>query len=222
MSVVLEDKIAVTTTATCRPDILARTYQSFCDNTGLDFKRMRLFINVDLVPVNISYAEIIKVAHAFFGEVVSNISDVPNFAASVKWLWSSVDSEYVFHLEDDWLLLEKVPMILLWDVLRDNPHIMQARFCGYHVGNVLRRISLGPGLIRGEICRKIGAGLKTDRNPEVQLKTLKQFGIERLNKTIAMVVPRNTRVIKDIGRSWASQHGIKHPKKERFVVWKTH
>lgn len=219
MSIDLEEQIAVTTTAMRRPEILARTYQSFQGYTRLDFKRMRLFINVDPAPRDGSTKETLEVARSFFGEVISHTPRVANFAAAVKWLWSTVDADYVFHLEDDWIMRKPVRMLDLWDQLQINPHILQVRFRGYHVGNVLRRISLGPGLIRGEICRKISAGLKTDRNPEVQLKTLGQFSIQRVGKTIALTVPKGPRVIKDIGRNWAMQRGITRPKKERFIAW---
>jgi len=217
---VLEQQIAVTTTAMRRPELLYQTYESFRRGTGLDFTKMKLFINIDPAPSNGSAIDTLDVAHHFFGPVVSNLPAVPNFAAAVKWLWSTVDTPFVFHLEDDWIMKRPVPMHELLAALKNDPQVLQARFRGYHVGNVLRRISLGPGLTRGEVCRRIGPRLRTDRNPETQLRDLSVFGIHPQRKTIAATVPARTRAVKDIGRAWAKAHGVTRPShKEKFVAW---
>ena len=215
----LEDHIAVTTTATRRPEVLAQTYKSFQEGTQLDFKRMRLFINVDPAPPRGSTEKTLEVARSFFGEVITNTPQVANFAAAVKWLWSTVDSPYVFHLEDDWIMTRPVKMLALLDKLQKNAHVLQVRFRGPPSGDVLRRISLAPGLMRGEVCRLVGAGLVTNRNPEVQLGALEQFGVRRVAKTVALIVPDRPRVIQDIGRAWAKKHGISRPKKSWFTAW---
>ena len=88
------------TTATFRPEIIDRTYKSFTDNLlGIDFKISTLYLNVDPIPVG-NTKEVIDVAKKYFGNVVYNIPEEPNFTKAIKWCWSQVKNEYFFNLEE--------------------------------------------------------------------------------------------------------------------------
>jgi hypothetical protein len=96
-------RLDFTTTATCRPDILCRTYTSFRDKlVGVEMSRSVLYLNIDPIPDKFLVSEVERIARAFFGRVVTNIAREPNFAKAVKWCWLRPDTEYFFHLEDDW------------------------------------------------------------------------------------------------------------------------
>ena len=94
-----------TTTACNRPELLERTYSSFTKNIkGLDFKKCILYINVDPSPHGQNIEKNEEVAKKYFGKVIVNYPDKPNFARAVIWCFTQVRGEYFFHLEDDWVL----------------------------------------------------------------------------------------------------------------------
>lgn len=69
-----------------------------------------LIINVDPVGPGKSAEEVLDVVSKYFPDYTSRCPESPNFPTAFKWAWSSIkpDTEYVFHLEDDWLLNERI------------------------------------------------------------------------------------------------------------------
>lgn len=206
------------TTAMCRPGLLRRTYKSFCSKMkGVDFENSTLYLNVDPLPSVEQADDTIAVAKKFFGNVVSNVPKEPNFTAAVKWCWSNVTGPYVFHLEDDWLLRQKVDVELmckrLTNLYKDKHKVVQVYLRAYP-GISREKICLSPSLLDGDLVRRAVQIFNTSLNPEIQLRGTVVQGIS-LNHTKAIL-------IKDIGRAWLNKTNFGHPpRKARFTSWIT-
>lgn len=101
--------LSFTCTAMPRSDLFEKTINSFFNKfMDINFKDITLFINIDPFPDNPNNNErnkIIDISTKYFGKVISNLPDSPNFAKAVKWVWAKTETKYIFHLEDDWELL---------------------------------------------------------------------------------------------------------------------
>jgi len=123
--------IDVTTTATLRPEILETTLRAF---TGYLFNddsfTYRLILNIDPVGDQISPQNVIDVARGCFpGEVVANVAKYPNFSVALKWVWSQVEAEFFFNLEDDWLLMRPVSLAAMVETMKNMHRLALLRLC---------------------------------------------------------------------------------------------
>jgi len=98
--------IDITTTALIRPQLLEKTYKSFCEKMLKGYP-CRLFINIDPFGDTKEYntQDVINVAQKYFKNVVVNVPKTAHMTTATKWLWNQVESKYFFNLEDDWELL---------------------------------------------------------------------------------------------------------------------
>jgi hypothetical protein len=201
-----------TTTAMRRPEILRKTYESFSTNLkGIDFSESTLYINIEPLPEEIPASEVVKVAESFFGHVIVCESKKCNFTAAVKWCWKNTTRNYVFHLEDDWILLSRLKVGQL--IKRLNPPIVQVALKAYTYK--YNKIALSPSLLSGQFVRDISCKLIITSNPEVQLRG------ENVRGHSMMSFPDRI-IIKDIGRAWMKKSDyVRCSKvKHEFVAWK--
>jgi len=174
---------------------------------------------------------LIKIAKKYFGEVKYNLPDVANFAAAVNWTWKNAETDYIFHLEDDWQLIQKVPINTLLLEFDKNPNLLQIILRAYRYNYVT--CALSPSIIHRRMYSAIGGNLKEDLNPEAQLRG-ERHGIvmpSRGRKGFPhrgkiMVYPGKNRkiILKDLGRAWIRKTKyIKNGggKKARFLTWDT-
>ena len=220
-------KMDFTTTAMARPEIVERTYASFSKNLkGIDLKECRLFINIDPLPSGKDRKEVTKVAKKYFREVIPNYPDKPNYTAAYNWLWSSAESNIIFNLEDDWELIEEVPIPELVDHFNNYPEMMEVALRAYTYE--YPKCPTSPCLMGKKYYKAVGGKLNITLNPEIQLRGRK-FGIEMPNpkdkipfKGKLIVYPENKVILKDIGRSWLKRSNYRRPKKKaRFTSWET-
>jgi hypothetical protein len=211
--------IAFTTTATNRPEIIERTYTSFCENiNGINFKDTTLFINIDPAPNTINIKEGVRVARRFFGKVIYNMPSVPNFSAAINWLWSQATTPYIFHLEDDWVLKRPINIGSMLKAMeqKDVEHVaLRAYKHKYH------KMCLSPSLISQKLYGHVAGKLRTDINPELQLRSKEIVGFNFRARHV-VVLPRDIRttLIRDIGRKWMQINKIRRPaKKVKFFKW---
>lgn len=204
--------IDFTTTAMRRPDILRKTYESFCTNIkGVDFSQSTLYINIEPLPDDVPIKNVVKVAKSFFGQVVYNEPSECNFTAAVKWSWGHTTRDYVFHLEDDWALLS--PLKISKMIERLNPPVVQVALKAY--AYKYKKIALSPSLLSGQFVRDVSTKLKITSNPEVQLRGENVEGC-------SIVAFSDKIIIKDIGREWIkkSKYTRCSKIKHEFVAWK--
>ncbi len=206
-----------TTTAVARPKIVNRTYQSFSKNLkGVDFKKSRLFINIDPLPTTVDRQEVVAVAEQYFGEVVANMPDVGNYTAAYNWVWPNAETEHIFNLEDDWLLTEEIDVqkMLKWFRKKENLYEVALRAYPYHYD----KTPTSPSIMHERFYKAIGGNLDESLNPEVQLRG-NPFGLDQIDASKVVAMPKHV-VLQDIGRDWIeSQPFQRPPKKARFTTW---
>lgn len=212
-----EKTLSFSTTAMPRPDIINKTYESFTKNLqGLDFKNVTLYINIDSFPNkkdDHKRGEVADIARKYFGNVIVNLPEQPNFANAVKWCFSKIETFYNFHLEDDWELLTPF-RVSTFNQFFVAPHVQQVAFRAWK--NVRQDFWLAPSFIRGTFCREMAEKLNSSDNPEVQIRNYKSG--YRKESFVYFPFDNKSVVLKDLGRPWLMgseyNRGNKH-----FVEW---
>jgi hypothetical protein len=219
--------LSFTTTATVRPELLEQTYRSFCSNlTGVNFKDLQLFINVDPVPTSseADRLKVVAVAQKYFGRVTPNFPAQGNFPAALHWAWTNVVGDWIFHLEDDWILTEKVDIRHLIEMLERSPKAIGVKLNAYVFGFNLDRICLSPGLIRGDWARQAAQHLRPIKCPEKQLRSSIPKSLVRpmLNYPSYSSKKDGRIIVRDIGRLWRIKHKLAKDidKSKGFTTWK--
>jgi len=203
--------ISFCTTAMTRPDVLKKTYLSFSQNIkGIALEGLKLYINIDPLPDPDAALSVIKTAKLFFGEVVANTPSEPNFTKAVDWCWTNANTDYIFHLEDDWVLNRPVNIQDMMSFFK-NEKVKQVALRAY--GYRYKKMCLSPSIICKTLYKRFAGNFDYSLNPEVQLRK------PDINKRTIVCIPKQI-VLKDIGRKW-----LKHSKykrtgmKAKFTKW---
>jgi len=203
-----EIALEFTTTSCNRPEILDLTYSSYVSRLkGIDFQKSTLYINIDPAPDSSNISEMEKVAKKYFGKVVANYPKEPNFAAAIIWCFSQVKGEYFFHLEDDWMLKQRVDVATM--IKKVGEHNIQ---CVLNK-KVMLKNELGepcfiPSLFRTEIVKRYLPLMNSASNPEYQMKMIFRKNKAGLNTYRSVLWRKSHEISKDIGRAWLKKNGI--------------
>lgn len=208
--------ITFCTTAMPRPEILEATYKSFSANLkGIDLSEQKLLLNIDPVSSKDldSRIEMTKdVAGKYFGDVEVRVPDEPNFTAAVDWCWTTADTEFVFHLEDDWELRQEVDVQEAIEKMRTGglKHtILRAYSYNY------QKMALSPNITHRDYYKRFAGDFIQSINPEIQLR--KPF----VKKEEIMVIGSKP-IVFDLGRQWIKGEPFKKPKnKGNFTKWES-
>lgn len=217
-------RLSFTTTATLRPEVLARTYESFEKNLkGVRMKECVLHLNVDPVPNSPRFfsRDVLNVAWSFFGQVRVRMTDKPNFASAVKWCWSQPMGDYFFHLEDDWELTEPIGIARMVALLAARQELACVSLRAYDHTNLQDdRICLSPGLFRTDAARAIALNMVDTVNPEKQLRPRTELNVHggRQGLWTGIQIPDRP-ILKDIGREWLEKSGWKKQNGDVFNQW---
>ena len=237
-------RIDVTITACCRDDILYSTLHSFCHNF-LGWADARCVINID--PLGYSTPDqVLDVCNEFFNDVVYRVAEQPNFARAFKWCWDHAEADYVFHLEDDWLMLRDVDINVIFNLLEKYENLALLRLPAFVSGETQMknwnkffpyngefyecpaemRTGLGfcghPSLIKMRFVDRVRCHLRSDYNPE---KIFHARGGEIHNEILRWRYgvygkPGWRPVIRDIGRRWMIENNYrKSGSKAFFLKW---
>lgn len=127
----------ITCTATLRPELLRRTFESHKKYLfGESIHCARLIINVDLVGVDDqdqgrkALSEIFDFIHGMnFYTVKWNIGQPGNFAKAWFWCMDQLDpkKEFFFNLEEDWELIEPIDFQKMAALMKLDPYIAHLR-----------------------------------------------------------------------------------------------
>jgi len=249
LSHLMEDEMLdVTITAVRRPQVLRTTLDSFFKNL---FKSTpcRAIINVDPVGLDVDSLRVVDVCREYFDEVVYNLPDEANFSKAFKWVWSQVESDLVFHLEDDWEMTQEVDLECLAGVLkkyRNIPYIRLPQFlsclttmknwnkvfkwAGEFYMPPFNEKWLGftghPALLKGDFVKHVAPMLDVSLNPEKQFFQGGNTKLTEYCNQFWFVVygvpaePPTPPFVKDIGRAWAVENGWqKADNKAHFLKW---
>jgi hypothetical protein len=220
--------ITFTTTATIRPDLINTTYFSFSTNlTGINLRDCTLVLNVDPMPTDKLFDRnnVVETAQKYFGKVVVNFPENPNFPTALKWVWSNTDTKYVFNLEDDWTLSRQVDVNYLIGMLEKNPQALGVSLNAYLFNMNPFRIRLSPGLFRGDWVRAAAAYLEPTNCPERQLRTKlpKELALNMLNFPEYKTAKLGRIIVSDTGRTWRDRRGLvknNHNSNSGFTTWR--
>ena len=222
--------IDITTSATIRPGLLNATLSSFRDNLLNDNHTYRLIINVDPVGEEDKTADdVIEVAKSHFDNVVSRAPKTSCFAGAVIWCWSQVESDLVFHLEDDWVMIRPIDLDKMLRTIAEFTNFDSFRLAKQNQkgsGKEIRvkpydRLSLNPVFIRKKFIQKAVRHMSPDKNPEKQLRAVDPECGKFIKKTShGVYVEQGSGImVRDIGREWMDNHGV-YVKPTGFLQWK--
>lgn len=246
--------IDITITATARPEILRRTLESFCSNLFRPHMDIinNVFINIDPVGTGTQQATLTVCKEFFPGhKVTAHLPNTASFPKAFTWCWQqtlSTDSACVFHLEDDWELLEPLDLKEMFLVLYLYPDLAALRLSAFPSGTHIMKcwdkfISwngtffevppnlrglLGfcghPSLIRKEFIREVLPHLDDSKNPEKQIKGRHpKFGNYILSHRFGVYQRQDApAAVIDIGRKWMVKNGFrKAGSKAWFTKWES-
>lgn len=200
----------VTITETLRPELIEKGLFSFVAHlSGVEWRRSRCFINIDPVGPG-THGHVILQLKRVFGEVIARMPDRANFAAAVKWCWSSTESEYVLHLETDWEMTGNASRDHL--IAQMNETGCQAVNLKAHKDDMKGRLCLSPCIIRGSVARALAERLDTTSNPEAQLREPSfRAGGRGLAVHVKSLHWPNVPILKDLGGAWRRENGYALP-----------
>jgi len=229
-----------------RPELLAITLQSFSDHLFCNFKIDRFIANLDPFAGNDdAHSECRRLITERFKDAVIIEPSKPSFGMAVKQAWSNSSAEFIFHMEDDWVLDEAVnpgdvfPFLngkvkalqLASEEIRagDSPfkvHRKKRRFLGIPLGYKLISIfGTSPGFWDGAVARTCASLMDPNLDPEKQMrppfnpplsKFLGQYRCRLLHSK------SGGNLIRDIGREWRMNRGITKTVMDGRSVWVNH
>jgi len=240
----MSDMIDITMTATVRPDIIRRTLKSYCKNLLQERDRYRLIINIDPVGEDIKPEKVIKTCESFFKNIVFNIPKEPSFPKAVIWTWNQVESDFAFHLEDDWLLEKYIDINDMIRILNKYKEIACLRLSKYNIPNSKRiklfnavykynedgfylafdskkQFGLNPVLIKKSFIKQALPLMVDNKNPEKQFR----FNNPKMSDFVlrwkyAIYSRPGWRALAiDNGVNWKYSNKFVKPNTGTFLVW---
>lgn len=248
MNNIKEPLIDITITATLRPEILFRTLHSFYDRCFQPIaKECRVIINVDPVGhQNVDAKSMLNIVSSFFPHYKIFFPLEASFPKAFVWCWKNTTAPWIFHLEEDWELLQNVDIEEMIRTMNKFPQLAllrlpynrseaktQKNWSHFYQWNghfyecpTERKLELGfcghPSLIRSNFVRRTWPHIDDRHNPE------KQFHHGHANILLTVLdhefgnwgKPGDGPYIRDIGRQWMVENGFaKKGNKSHFTEW---
>ena len=233
----------ITMTAVLRPEIINKTLKTFCANLFCDNGiKYRLIINVDIVGEKVKPAKIIKICERYFDNIKYRISHNPSFSKAVIWTWNQIEADYIFHLEDDWIIKRSVNLNDMINILHSNEklsclHLSKTnikkvnrinwsgnryKYCdGFYMAKKPFGFSLNPVLAKSEFIKSVVNHMTESNNPEKQIRVG--------NKKIRPILEKwhyglysecgSAALVKDNGYHWRIEQNLIKPKRGQFILW---
>jgi hypothetical protein len=229
-----------------RPDLLGQTLDSFAASVFCNFNIRNVFVNIDPIFGDAQdEAACVACIKAHFPEAEIFTPPTPGFAAAVQRLWTATKSDYVFHLEDDWIALRKLgeetlepfgdPTVMQvsfhtadqnWDIDRKG-HLHRrneyASLLGIKIPlfKTFPKFTTSPSILRGGFARSAAAEMDASRDPEKQFYSGVNPELESLAAPHKNYIfsPDQVPVIRDIGREWRDRRRIKKVIKNAKSNW---
>lgn len=239
----MSSKIDITMPTTLRPKLLNKTLESFTKNLFTDKKRHRFIFNVDPVgEKGCKPEDIIEIAHSYFDDVLYNVAEKPLFPKAFKWCWDNAESDYIFHMNEDWELLRPINIDDMISILLKNNNLACLRLLKMDVPTNLkffrskytdkggylqaenRKVSFGtnPELIKAEFYKEARKYLLEDANPEKQFRPWQKEMFNNVTSKWDYGVyarPGDKMLIKDTGKNWMSRNKFRKAGGPGFVKW---
>jgi hypothetical protein len=218
----LFDRLDIVITATLRPALLELTLWAFDRNffARLEGTRRRIVLNIDPLWGDPADApRLVDIARRHADDVVVRTPATPGFGEAVRWLWAEAQSEWVFHLEDDWILTRRIDLArLAAETARTD--VAQVRFNRRR--NHLRRsrrFSLNPNLIRRAFITEALARFDPAKDPEKQILRGHLRPLEKKWRYLEHGRPLAPPVTVDTGREWREMLNITKSVEQLVSTW---
>ena len=219
----------ITMTACRRPEILKQTLNSFFRNMLEPIRdKCRLIINLDPIGDDIDSESILPIITAYFKYYHIHFPMNPSFPHAFKWVWDQSEAPWVFHLEDDWELLQPVDIMAMIQTMQDYPQLALLRLPHKKSeGNTTKQWNLffphngryfvcppdrirtagfagHPSLIRDKFIHSTRPFLSTEMNPEKQFHGDNYYIVNEVMNWEYGVWgnPGDLKYIQDIGEQW--------------------
>jgi len=167
---------------------------------------------------------------------VINVSEKPSFPAAFKWVWANINnSDFVIHLEDDWLLKRPANVSNMISILNSEDDLALLRMPLFQSQeNKMKNWNLmypwngryfecpkeyigragfcgHPSLIKSQFVRNCAKHIKTNLNPEKQFHELNVALKTEVCKWRYGVYgsPNEAALIEDIGRKWMIKNNFR-------------
>lgn len=237
--------IDLTLIAGRRPDLLRQTLASFRDRCFDNFMIANVFANIDPFCGTDHDGDLCEeLIRKQFPNASITRSETPCFGQAVKTVWERIRSGHALHLEDDWLLLERLTparvlplfigrtrMVMLMSAEQDRGK--NERYCVVRkripftpfkriVGSIF---GTSPSFVHGEFARGYASLIDPARDPETQNRMngpspalsayLQQYGCALLSSHRK----QEKSVILDIGADWRKRRGIRKEVRDGFSTW---
>lgn len=222
--------------ATRRPELLEQTLASFREKVLRHLDMGSAYLNLDPAFGSLDdHAACIRVVRSHFPDAVIFEPEQPGFCAAVARVWAASASEYVFHLEDDWISLRDMgeelfepfadPSVMQvsfhtadqnWDIARKG-HFHQrneyARLLGIKIPlfRTFPKFTTSPSILRGAFARHCAGLMDLTRDPEKQFYSGVNPAMESYVAGYRNYIfsPEAKPVIRDMGREWRDQRNIR-------------
>lgn len=236
----------ITMTAVRRPEIIHKTLSSFA-NAFNNFKSHRLIVNIDPVGGTLfDEQRVIDICYEFFDNIIVKTPHKASFPKAFNWCWSQIETDIVFHLEDDFVLIQQIDISEILNILDAEPDLALMRLPLFRSGPKDMKTwnkfipfngkyfecpkdlrgSVGfcghPSFIRKEFIDKCLPYLDDNLNPEKIFHRKGGILMEEVMKWRYGIfgTTNNPPIIKDIGREWiAKTNWQKKGNKAIFTEW---
>ena len=236
----------ITIVAGSRPDLLAITLASFNENLFRNFAVRNVIANIDpIFGAETERQQCINIIGKFFANAKIVAPTAPSFGMAVKRTWESTQGDLIFHLEDDWVLLEPISPPMIAPLVSANfagikPVAAEHRWLGsdparnhrplieiggLKFGTRSNPVQFGtsPGFFAGDFVRTVAQLLITNLDPEKQVKM--KYNPElasfcRKFKFTYLPGQSKRELIQDIGRAWRQARGIDKITTSGRSIWR--
>ncbi|MDP9572466.1 UNVERIFIED_ORG: hypothetical protein J2W66_002959 [Agrobacterium larrymoorei] len=231
-----------------RPDLLKTTLQSFSASVFENFNVTNFYANIDPIFGGTDDEKRTQdVIRSFFPDAHITTPENPNFCTAVKRNWLSTQSPFVFHLEDDWVVNEKIFSAEILEIF-SNKDVAQVslnhfyknwnyKHGPYHrqwprwkvlgikfkLGFSFPCFTTSPSFLRGDFARKAGALMDERFDPEKQFHNDVNRPLKKFIKPYKNFIygERKPYVITDTGRNWRDERKIKKTLVNSTSSWET-
>ncbi len=198
-----------------RPDIIKITLSSFKQNLLKNFNT-RLIVNIDPIGETdgFSQQDIIDICKQYFDEVICRTPSVPSFSEAVKWCWNQVESDFFFHLEDDWCLKRKIDISFIDDAL-NSQEVVSVRLnltsnSKFKSDNFACSdgLSLNPSFFKSNYIKGLLNRFDTSKDPEKQFRDTGNTETYPQPKFVYYGKPNEDAIVIDTGKKWRKSNSL--------------
>ncbi len=230
-----------------RPELLERTLASFDSAFFRNFNIAKVFANID--PFGGSEADhrtCAQLIRRVFPRATISEPINADFGLAVKTLWSQVQARYLLHMEDDWLALQEVTPEQVFPLLSED-NVTAVSFSTVEqdkkgrgkpryqlrskrirvLGIPLYRRTFpffctSPSIWDGPFAKHCAQLMDPDLDPEKQFWSGQNSQLRNFSapyRTRILYGPDDSAIMKDIGRSWRRERGIRKHVIRGKSVW---